>query len=359
MLSSPGDFPTDPHVWVRGPAADLFSSYVAAAALAAAHELGLLDQIATAGSAPLRPVHDSGIDRSVLEAIWNALHWAGVIRISDGQTVIPGPGFADAYSARGYFYWMVRGCGEVFTEAPRLALTANRDGAFFHRDMRAVAVGAQLIGEAEAEQLLQAVLAGLAPKRIADLGCGSGQRIIDLASRDPGVSCVGVDISGDAVRLARESAEVLGLSARVTIRQADVCLLDPDPAFDDIDVITCVFMGHDFWPFEHCVAALRRLRAVFPAACRLLLCDVTRSGTRHGPGTPVFTLGFEFVHALMGVYVPTLAEWQRAFAASGWACEAVHELTAPPSGYLFELSEQDQARADARTEEARPCDASS
>lgn len=349
------DPPADPRSWVRGRVAELFSSYVAAAALAAAHELGLLEQIARADSVPLMPGDQAGrIDHTVLEAIWNALHWAGVIQIRDGQTVAAGPGFTDAYAARGYFYWLVRGCGELFTESPRLALTANRDGNFYHRDMRAVAIGAQLIGEDQTEQLLQAVLADLAPKRVADLGCGSGQRIIGLASQDPEVSCVGVDISGDAVRLASEKVTSLGLSGRVIIRQADVRVLDPDPVFDDIDVVTCVFMGHDFWPFDDCVTTLRRLRNVFPTACRLLLCDVTRTGTWHGPGTPIFTLGFEFSHALMGVYIPTFAEWQRAFAASGWTCEAVHDLAAPPNGHLFELSPRNRAG-----EEPCQCGASS
>lgn len=197
-------------------------------------------------------------------------------------------------------------------------------------------------------------LADLAPKRVVDLGCGSGQRIIDLASRDPGVSCVGVDISGDAVRLASDKVTSLGLSDRVIIGQADVGVLDPDPVFDDIDVITCVFMGHDFWPFDDCVATLRRLRAVIPVARRLLLCDVARTGTWHGPETPIFTLGFEYAHALMGVYIPTFAEWQRAFAVSGWVCEAVHDLAAPPNGHLFELYPHSQAG-----EESRRCGASS
>lgn len=331
--------PAVPVSWVRGRVADLFSSYVAATALAAAYELGLLERLAAAGSMPPpQDDPDDRIDGGVLEGLWDVLHWAGVIQIQDDKQIVPGPEFAAAYAARGYFYWMVRGCGEVFTDAPRVALTTNRQGTFYRRDMRAVAVGAQLIGDDQAEQLLQQRLAELSPARVADLGCGSGQRLIATAARDRSVSCVGIDVAGAAVRLARGNAARAGLSGRITIVQADVCALDPQPAFADVDVVTCVFMGHDFWPYDECVATLRRLRAVFPAARRLLLCDVTRSGTRHGPQTGIFTLGFEFVHALMGVPVPTSAEWQRAFTAGGWACEAVRELSAPPNGYLFELS---------------------
>ena len=41
---------------------------------------------------------------------------------------------------------------------------------------------------------------------------------------------------------------------------------------------------------------------------------------------PIFTLGFEFTHALMGKCVPTLAEWKNALAESAWDLRATSEL---------------------------------
>jgi hypothetical protein len=53
--------------------------------------------------------------------------------------------------------------------------------------------------------------------------------------------------------------------------------------------------------------------------------------------TPVFTLGCEVGHALMGVYVPTMAEWSEAFAEGGWNCVARHVTDTLAGTVIFEL----------------------
>ncbi|GGT49785.1 hypothetical protein GCM10010271_62550 [Streptomyces kurssanovii] len=105
-----------------------------------------------------------------------------------------------------------------------------------------------------------------------------------------------------------------------------------------MDTVTCVFMGHDIWPYDSCVRTLRRLRTAFPAARRLFICDVVRTSELPSPYTTNFTLGFKAVHALMGDYLPTLDQWHEAFRESGWDCLNVQPTTVPPNGYLLELS---------------------
>jgi len=327
-----------PHAaeWTRGPMADLFSSYVATSALSTAYQLGVIDTLADKGEASVTEVAAGRIDPHVLRTALRALHWAEIVELKD-DLFVPGPRFADAYAARGYFYWLVKGCGELFSLAPDVAAEERRTGDFYHRDMRAVAVGSRLIGEEEVEHLFDRILAGLPVAKVADLGCGSGGRLIRIAGNHPGVGGVGVDIAPEAVRLATDTIDDAGLAGRLTVLEGDVLALEPRPEFAEVDTVTCVFMGHDFWPYDSCVATLRRLRTAFPAAERLFLCDVVRTSELPGPGTPIFTLGFEMVHALMGDYLPTYGQWLEAFAASGWECAAVHPTTTPPNGYLFEL----------------------
>jgi SAM-dependent methyltransferase len=336
-MSSPQENAPAPADWVRGPVADLFSSYVATAALSAAHQLGILDRLAEHGQAPFGNGGDESLSDSVVRAVHRTLHWARVVEVKSDETVIPGALFADAYAARGYFYWLVKGCGELFSIAPDVALTERRTGDFHRRDMRAVAIGSRLIGEEEVEPLFDRVLADPPVGKVADLGCGSGQRLVRILGNHRDARGVGVDISPEAVQLAGESVESAGLTDRVTLLRGDVLDLAPRPEFADVDTVTCVFMGHDFWPYDSCVRTLRRLRTAFPAARRLILCDVVRTGGLPGPDTTVFTLGFEAVHALMGDYLPTLDQWQEAFRDSGWECRTVRPTTAPPNGYLFEL----------------------
>jgi SAM-dependent methyltransferase len=328
----------DPTTWTRGPVADLFSSYVATSAISAAHELGLLDDLARTGSTHFSGDAEGRLNSEVVKNIHRALNWAGIVEIKESDRVIPGPRFAETYAARGYFYWLVRGCGTTFSAAPQLALESERTGEFYRRDMRAVALGSRLIGDEEVEHLFDSLFSTLKIRRIADLGCGSGQRLIRVAGNHPEVTCVGVDISEASVRLATEASAESGLEPRMEIIKADVLELTPRPEFADVDIVTCVFMGHDFWPYESCVRTLRRLRTAFPAAERLLLCDVVRTTELPGAETPIFTLGFESIHALMGVPLPTKSDWHRAFAEGGWVVDTVHSITAPPNGYLFELS---------------------
>lgn len=334
----------------NGPVADLFSSYVAASAISTAHEIGLLDRLHADGGCPADEFHapDGRVAPDVLRALLHALAWAGIVEFEPGPdggpdgvedsvgTAVPGPRFAEAYEARGYFYWLVRGCGTLFASAPDLSLDVPVRR--YRRDMRAVAVGSRLIGDTEVEPLFDEILGRLDFGAVADIGCGSGQRLIRIVRRNPGTHAVGIDLAPASVELATTRVGEEGLADKITVVRGDVHLLTPGPVFEAVEVITCVFMGHDFWPFDQCVATLRRLTEVFPRAHTLLLCDVVRGEEVPGPQTPIFRLGFETAHALMDVYLPTLVEWMRAFEAAGWRCRTLHTTAAPPGGVLFELT---------------------
>ncbi|MBE3519418.1 MAG: peptide chain release factor N(5)-glutamine methyltransferase [Firmicutes bacterium] len=63
----------------------------------------------------------------------------------------------------------------------------------------------------------------LTPKLlVADVCCGSGNIGISLAKLLPGLIVVGVDISRDALDVARENAEALGVADRVTFVEGDL-----------------------------------------------------------------------------------------------------------------------------------------
>lgn len=64
--------------------------------------------------------------------------------------------------------------------------------------------------------------------RILDLGCGTGRHSIELAKR--GYKVVGVDLSGDQLKRAREKASEAGVE--VEFKQADARDLDFDEEFD-------------------------------------------------------------------------------------------------------------------------------
>lgn len=72
--------------------------------------------------------------------------------------------------------------------------------------------------------------------RALDLACGPGHNSLWLAER--GYQVLGLDISGVAVRAAREAARRRGLAARAAFQEMD--LADWRPEADSIDLV-CVF----------------------------------------------------------------------------------------------------------------------
>lgn len=114
---------------------------------------------------------------------------------------------------------------------PAQYLLGSQDfyGRRFRTDRRA------LIPRPETELVVERVLRHL-PKdesrRVVDVGCGTGAIGLTIAAERPQTDVVLVDISPDALELARENAELLGLSERVEFREGH--LLEPlgDERFD-------------------------------------------------------------------------------------------------------------------------------
>ena len=79
-----------------------------------------------------------------------------------------------------------------------------------------------LVPRPETETLVERALAlaeGIEQPRILDVGVGSGAIALALKDERPDASVTGVDVSDDALELARENAERLGLD--VELRHAD------------------------------------------------------------------------------------------------------------------------------------------
>jgi release factor glutamine methyltransferase len=67
-----------------------------------------------------------------------------------------------------------------------------------------------------------ALVAGIAEPRILDVGVGSGAIALALADEHPGARVTGVDVSPDAIALARENADRLGLHVDLRVGGIDV-----------------------------------------------------------------------------------------------------------------------------------------
>jgi release factor glutamine methyltransferase len=94
--------------------------------------------------------------------------------------------------------------------------TAEFHGRTFLCDKRG------LVPRPETEQLCELVLAGGPAKRLLDVGTGSGVIALTLAAAWPAAQVEAVDLSPDALALARENAARLGLAERVQFAASDL-----------------------------------------------------------------------------------------------------------------------------------------
>lgn len=119
-----------------------------------------------------------------------------------------------------------RGSGEPLQH---LLGTVEFCGRSFRCDKRA------LVPRPETEQLVELLISKFKSKiaysRMVDLGTGSGVIALTLAAEFPKAEIVGADVSEDALMLARENAERLGLVDHVRFLRSSL-LTDVQPGFD-------------------------------------------------------------------------------------------------------------------------------
>ncbi|GIF09352.1 class I SAM-dependent methyltransferase [Actinoplanes siamensis] len=319
--------------------ADTFNGAVAAAALSAAWEIGLLDELDESGLVDLSQFAERrGVHLPTLHSIVLALTGRRIATLDAERRIArPGMGFAEAFRTRGFFYWLTQGCGELFTDLPRLSSEKVRAEHGLQRDSAAISRACRSIARNFFDPPLAELLAGIEFTSLADLGCGSGDRVISIVDGHPGSRGIGIDIAQGALEVAAEAVADAGLEDRITLLRDDVLNLTPNEKFAEVDLLTSFLMGHDFWPLENCRRTLRQLREAFPNAKGLLLGDTCRSTDVAEGEYPLFTLGFELVHSTMGQFLPTLQEWETALDGSGWRCHERRLIDLPAFSFIYHL----------------------
>ena len=110
-----------------------------------------------------------------------------------------------------------RGQGEPLQH---LLGTVEFSGKMFVCDKRA------LVPRPETEQLIELLYSKIENResRILDVGTGSGVIALSLAAKFPDAKVTATDVSDDALALARENAERLGLTSRVEFLRGDLLI---------------------------------------------------------------------------------------------------------------------------------------
>ena len=330
--------------------AKIYNSAIAAAAIPAAWGVGLLDALQDQKKVDMpKFAKQHNLDSDSMQGLAVTLAVVDVVKC-DQDTITAGRLFEDVYRTKSMFHWLALGSGDLFSRMEHKLRNENRTGNFYQRDPAAIAYACRELNRQFYDQVFWAVMEGLDYKfhSVVDLGCGSGERLMQILDRYHEITAIGIDVAGPAIRFAEAEAQKRGFGDRLSFIVGDAREIEYRDEFAQIDLLTSFLMGHDFWPRENCIATLRKLRKIFPKVRRFLLGDETR-GLLHSAGSkppiaqvtgdnvPIFALGLEFGHVLMNVYIPTMEEWYGVFAEGGWRCVKGHELQRPAFAVIFEL----------------------
>jgi SAM-dependent methyltransferase len=114
--------------------------------------------------------------------------------------------------------------------------------------------------------------------RVADLGCGQGRALLDLAARFPASTFAGFDLSGEAIAYAAATADSAGLeNLRFEVRDLSDFDVTAEPG--GYDLVTTFDAVHDQ---ARPAALLRGIRRSLRPGGVYLMQDIRASGHLHG-----------------------------------------------------------------------------
>jgi len=321
-------------------AASIFNGYVLAHALFGLWELGLLDELAARGHLELPGRSPGG-----MAVLLDPLLAAGLASRT-GTTWRLTPAGADVAAEMGFLVWAVGGYGPVFQQAAGILSGKQVYGRDVSRDDVRVVTGSALAARRHVSPYIYRIVdrlhATCGLRRIVDVGCGNAQFLVELCHRHADLSAVGVDISAAACELAAENVRRAQLAERITIscanfRAAAETGRRGDSIWAGTGLVTSFFMLHDLMSdADRTIRDLRALREQLPSGARLLFADTVSREPSDATAPPIFSLGFHLAHALMGVRLWNLRDYEEVFAAAGLSVEQ-RLPTGVPSTWLYLL----------------------
>lgn len=321
---------------------EAFNGYVAAQIVFALDRLGLLEELLEHGQADVRAAAIRlGADQRMLGELLRAAQTCGYVVLRDDVAAITPAGREMAFM-RGYFTWAVGGYADLFSNIAGLVSGDCRFNTDVFRDEAMVALGSGQNDQAFMAETVDKVLGQLDFTVLADLGSGVSARLCRVAAARGGVRGVGLDISDAATRLAQDAIGRVGLGGNVHALRADVLGVikgtENYPVLAEVDTVMSFFLLHDLLAAADTRSrVMPGLREAFPAARTFVLADTMLRPAEPADATlPVFSVGYELAHALMGVPLHTKETYEALFAQAGLRTQRVLPFGTPHS-WLYVL----------------------
>jgi len=279
-----------------------------------------------------------GFEKTRLKVILRSAESMGVLRLSNESYHLTALG-EELSKNRYAFTVMMGGYSELLDSMDLfLAAPASSWKPYVRGDY--VAIGSNEAHEELMRPIFNNIIDALPATCIADLGCGNAGRLVELLGRRRNLTGVGIDIDSKAIEVAEKNRERHNLTKRLTIIRENVfdSLTQPHPEFESVELVTSFMMLHDLFNIPELQGQLfARMKAAFPAAKYFVLADTCLDEkTRDASTMPIFTMGYELVHALRGIQVFPLSYYEDQFARGGLKIVARHDFGVPNT-YCFVL----------------------
>ena len=311
----------------------IFNSAVVAHAISRADQLGMLDRLERDGYLSVHAL--DGVAPSIADAIVELLELVEVVEVNDQGHALPGLKFERALLVKGFFSWLFGGSGAVLE--PEALPASERGSNRLMRNARLIGQSCADFGGRNIDGVVEQLDIWRAGQLVLDLGCADGSRLVRLA-RQQGVRGLGLDIAAESLQEGVKKILEYNLQGEIRLEYGDV--RSPDAVTLDtrgVDVLTMFLMGHDLWPEVDAVSILSAWRRRCPKAQWLVLCETARSedARKQLETTQIPVLGFEYLHALMGQYIPTFGQWENVLERSGWVLRKRVYLDVPASTQIL------------------------
>lgn len=220
---------------------------------------------------------------------------------------------------RAFAVWMIGGYGAYLRNTimqPEIGEAAARAAV----NGEYVAIGSQMANQAFMNDVFLELLDEYRPNAIVDLGCGGGSRLITSCLNDPACFGFGIDINEDAVKLAETNIRSHQLDDRVEILLGDAVEKGSElgSRIDrPIDVVMSFMSMHDLFNIHGPREAARRVIDNFRNPTHIWVADTVKSKSDDPMPLPIFTSGFELVHAFQEIELFSRDVYVDAFESAG------------------------------------------
>lgn len=193
-------------------------------------------------------------------------------------------------------------------------------GAAFARTVGDATFGLQVLSARKLLGELDGVAARLeAGGTVLDVGCGTGNLLVQIGKAYAKARCIGVDIDGDSLAVARDRIAAAKMADRTELRHGTIAATI-EPA--SIDVVTMVEVLHEIGPgiragvVAECAAALK------PGGWMLIVDETYPSKPAQARERDfLFPLHTGFEELLWGNVLPTREEQETMLRGAGFSGE--------------------------------------